>query len=218
MSNNNNNIAYMEDKSSSSIGSRIAKIATLVGGKKILATKVNISESQLYRYINNESQPTAQPLVAIANAGDVSLDWLIAGKPSAKDAHIENNRQDIFTEITTFDTPGYHAPNKVLFSLAWLEQHSLQAESLRLLPMLGDSMSPTINEHDLLVVDSKQTQVETDAIFVLQMDEKLVAKRLQHAVDGGIYISSDNPRYREQHVVTTELNIVGRVVWHGRFL
>ena len=63
----------------SGLGSRIAKIADLVGGKKNLAHTIGISESQLYRYISGDSQPTVEPLAAIAKCGEVHLDWLVLG-------------------------------------------------------------------------------------------------------------------------------------------
>lgn len=55
-------------------------VADLVGGKASLAKMTGISESQIYRYIREESGLTAEPLVAIAKAGGVLLEWLATGE------------------------------------------------------------------------------------------------------------------------------------------
>lgn len=65
------------------IGERISIVAEVVGGKKTLADMAGISESQLHRYIAGASQPTLAPLIAIADAGGVSFDWLARGRGSA---------------------------------------------------------------------------------------------------------------------------------------
>lgn len=69
------------------LGTRISDICDAVGGKKKLADMTGISESQLFRYIKGTSQPTAEPLAAIALAAGVSLDWLVLGiNPMQRDA------------------------------------------------------------------------------------------------------------------------------------
>ncbi|QKT03452.1 helix-turn-helix domain-containing protein [Ectothiorhodospiraceae bacterium 2226] len=65
---------------------RIAMVADVMG-KKELARRSGISESQLYRYIGGQSQPTVEPLVALAAAAGVSIRWLVSGEgPVREDA------------------------------------------------------------------------------------------------------------------------------------
>ena len=61
------------------LGERIAATAERVGGKRALAEKAGIGESQLYRYINEENVPALSIVVAIAKVGGVSLHWLATG-------------------------------------------------------------------------------------------------------------------------------------------
>ena len=45
-----------------------------------------------------------------------------------------------------------------------------------------------------------------------------MAKRLQSDFSGGVYVRSDNPAYREQHLsadLAANLRIVGRAIWAG---
>ncbi|QSX32591.1 helix-turn-helix transcriptional regulator [Shewanella avicenniae] len=80
--------------SEGTIGSRILEVCELVGGKRKLANMVEISESQLYRYITNASQPTIEPVVEMAKAGGVSLQWLATGEgPKHHESSIASERQ-----------------------------------------------------------------------------------------------------------------------------
>lgn len=225
MDNNDNTIPIEE--SISDLGKRIAEVATWVGGKKTLSKQTSISESQLYRYISGQSQPTASPLAAIARAGMVSLDWLITGKGKTVEhltSHL-NKRSDrlnnyikipCYTDESAEGSESAISMGKFIFRTEWLYENRLKPEALRLLPVFGDAMETTLCDGDLIMVDTSQTEITGDAIFVLKVDQHLIVKRLQHSVEGGIYISSDNPHYREQYVAPNDqqqLKIIGRVVW-----
>lgn len=59
-----------------------------------------------------------------------------------------------------------------------------------------------------------------DDIYALRLDEEIYCKRLQRAMDGGLRIISDNPRYGVDQVSIADLSqrqieIIGRVVWWG---
>jgi phage repressor protein C with HTH and peptisase S24 domain len=96
---------------------------------------------------------------------------------------------------------------------------NLEPGKLALISAIGDSMSPTIRDGDLLLVDMRQRQVGDDAIYIIRRDSSLVAKRFQRLFDGTVSIKSDNPIYKEEVVpkdAASELNLIGRVVWIGR--
>ncbi len=61
------------------LGERIEKAAQLVGGKRALAEKANIKESQLYRYINGKNVPSVFVMVDIAEAAEIDPGWLSTG-------------------------------------------------------------------------------------------------------------------------------------------
>lgn len=50
------------------------------GTQQELAAEANISLSMLRRYLSGESQPTIEPLVALAKVLGVSLNWLTTGQ------------------------------------------------------------------------------------------------------------------------------------------
>ncbi len=74
-----------------SLGGRINSVASRVGGKKNLAKMAGISESQLHRYISEKSQPTIEPLVALAEAACVSVEWLATGNFPSSEAYDDDS-------------------------------------------------------------------------------------------------------------------------------
>ena len=82
----------------------------------------------------------------------------------------------------------------------------------------GDSMDPTIRDGDLLFVDTSVHDIDNSRIYVLEVNGRLLVKRVQLRLDGSLVIKSDNPRYDPEVVVPSErdpLRIIGRVVYQA---
>jgi phage repressor protein C with HTH and peptisase S24 domain len=80
----------------------------------------------------------------------------------------------------------------------------------------GDSMAPTLEDGDEILVDRDARRVEArGGIFVLRMDGVLMVKRLRTAV-GGVEVGSDNPAYPPRVVPAREIEVIGRVAWLSR--
>jgi phage repressor protein C with HTH and peptisase S24 domain len=108
------------------------------------------------------------------------------------------------------------------FDTDWLKRvMRVDPKRLALITALGDSMTPTIRDGDLLLLDLSVDRVRDNAIYALRIGDALVVKRVQRRLDGGMRIISDNQVYPPDEVSSrdaTELQIVGRVVWHGGML
>lgn len=61
------------------LGARIKKLADFLGGKKEMARLANVSEVQIYRYINEENTPNVNVIVTLSRAAGVSIEWLATG-------------------------------------------------------------------------------------------------------------------------------------------
>ncbi|MCP5142111.1 MAG: helix-turn-helix transcriptional regulator [Gammaproteobacteria bacterium] len=67
------------DSTHSGLGARIRTLAEILGGKKEMARVANVSEVQIYRYINEENTPSVNIVVTLAQAAGVSIEWLATG-------------------------------------------------------------------------------------------------------------------------------------------
>lgn len=98
--------------------------------------------------------------------------------------------------------------------------HPARAESLKFIHAYGDSMAPTLNSGDVLLVDTSVKDVKIDGIYVLKAHERLFVKRVRQRMDGQYEISSDNPTHKTVDVLNgdNQVSVIGRVVfyWNGR--
>ena len=113
----------------------------------------------------------------------------------------------------------------VPFSAQWLREniHPTSNAALRLLHAYGDSMSPTLNSGDIILVDTgRRNPSDADGIYVLETDERLFVKRVTTKLDGRKIVSNDNPSVPTAEVLdgSNIIRIIGRVVrcWNGKKL
>jgi len=88
--------------------------------------------------------------------------------------------------------------------------------NLAVISAFGDSMTPTFNDGDILLVDRGVSDVKIDAVYVLGRGDELFVKRLQRRLGGEIVIRSDNPLFEPETVSGEALEgvrVLGRVVW-----
>lgn len=91
--------------------------------------------------------------------------------------------------------------------------------ALSLIRVEGDSMSPTLEDGDDILVDGGDGADRLrDGIYVLRMDDALLVKRLQlNPIARRVTIASDNAAYPPlPDCDPARIHIVGRVVWGGR--
>jgi phage repressor protein C with HTH and peptisase S24 domain len=85
-------------------------------------------------------------------------------------------------------------------------------DRIRVLPVKGDSMSPTINDGDLAFVDTSCNHFEGEGVYVLVFNQALLIKRLSaDFATQRIQILSDNGHHKPALAREDELTICGRV-------
>ena len=62
------------------LASRLNGIAAKLGGKRALARAAGLSEAQLFRYVNGDSEMSVGKAEALARAAGVQLGWLLTGE------------------------------------------------------------------------------------------------------------------------------------------
>lgn len=106
------------------------------------------------------------------------------------------------------------------FDERWLKTLTSSApDRLSIVRVEGDSMSPTLNAGDDILVDLGDSADRLrDGIYVLRIDEAVVVKRLAlNPVGRRVTIQSDNPAYADwPDCGLDEINCIGRVIWAGR--
>ena len=106
------------------------------------------------------------------------------------------------------------------FDPGWLRAlTATPGERLTMIRVEGDSMAPTLNAGDDILVDHDDLVGGLrDGIYVLRVDGALLVKRLAiHPFGGRVTVQSDNPTYPDwPDRGLDELACIGRVIWSGR--
>jgi phage repressor protein C with HTH and peptisase S24 domain len=106
------------------------------------------------------------------------------------------------------------------FDERWLKALTpSQASKLSMVRVEGDSMTPTLNAGDDILVDMGDAAERLrDGIYVLRIDDAVVVKRLAlNPTARRVTVQSDNPAYPDwPDCSLDDIKIIGRVIWSGR--
>jgi phage repressor protein C with HTH and peptisase S24 domain len=106
------------------------------------------------------------------------------------------------------------------FDERWLKALTpTPADKLSIVRVEGDSMSPTLNAGDEILVDLGDCDERLrDGIYVLRADEALVVKRLAlNPLGRRVTVQSDNPAYPDwPDCGIHDIHCIGRVIWAAR--
>jgi len=106
------------------------------------------------------------------------------------------------------------------FDERWLKALTpTPAGKLSIVRVEGDSMAPTLNAGDDILVDLGDVSDRLrDGIYVLRIEDSVVVKRIAlNPMRRSVTVQSDNPAYPDwPDCGIDELNCIGRVIWAGR--
>lgn len=184
-------------------------------------------------YANGKKSPGGDKVVLIADALEVEIDWLLAGRGSmtgryfvpadidavyrkkyaADDTHPVREIDLTFGMGATYlEVPITEEVHR--FPKAWLRRYTRASpDQLFFAQGLGDSMEPTLYDSDLLLIDSSQRQLTmADKIWAIAYADCGMVKRLRPIPGGGVEIWSDNKSISTITAHDGEMQIIGRVV------
>lgn len=178
--------------------------------------------------------PYSATVSRIGEVADVSTEWLLTGDGPMKTTsdnclneteHVLIPRYDIFASAgtDTLDVFEEHVLDHTAFRRDWLVgTMRLDPEKLAIIMVDGDSMIPTLQPGDFILIDLREAgRLRSDAVYVVRVEGALLVKRIQVGSDGGLDVWSDNPSYKPwtytaEQSESLRVKIVGRVVWAGK--
>ena len=200
------------------------------GNKKQFAELTGKSASHIYKICRGASRPSMAYLQSLYEEFKVDLTWLLTGEQSdqAQPAGTLPNQAMVFAPM--FDVQASAGSGALVhsedindyfaFNKTWLSrQLNVSSEQLAFVNIDGDSMLPTLNAGDNVLVDMSQATLTREGIYLLQTEEGLLAKRLKLATSGDIEVISDNPDYPNWTISAQDNEhnrVVGKVVWSAR--
>lgn len=211
------------------------RIAQLVDGGNVtaFAKKCGIPYSSMTGYLGG-AVPSADRAAMIAQACGVDLTWLITGngemRPESLGLGEDRARYRVddvglsgLVAVRRLDgyvlTEQEYLAEMLAFPASLLARMGLSASTARIFAVRGDSMAPTLQHGDLVLLDTAVESVKESGIFAVSVDDRVFVKRIQPRYDGSLQVVSDNPVYPPEKISATDaaaFNIVGQVRWFGR--
>lgn len=114
--------------------------------------------------------------------------------------------------VISEEVEGYYA-----FRKSWLSRVASGIKNLVLMRVHGDSMSPTLQDGDTVMIDTGCLSIKEGMMYALRFDSTIMVKRLAFRPGGRIQIISDNRQeYDPFEVETKELHILGQIIFFCR--
>lgn len=203
-----------------------ARLKQVIGQEPIhgFSKRSGVSDTSLRSYLKG-SIPGIDKVVMIAKTAGVNVEWLVTGEGSQD---LDPDRVEDFAYVPLLDVAASAGTGLLVaeetvqeviaFDSHWLRsQLNTNPSELSIITVQGDSMAPTLLDGDLIFVDHQVTDWR-DGIYVFQMDEDLLIKRLQRLPGGTVSVISDNPKFPPFSVDLNspdcDLKIIGR--YRGR--
>lgn len=213
-----------------------------------LAKMASVTPKAASKWMNGESMPGGAKMLALASALSVRVEWLEYGRgdmregfssppspgilpfaSSESDGVVTDEKYAFVPQYTAMasagaghDNPHIELRGTLAFKRDWLRIKGANPKHLKVIYADGDSMWPTISDHDVLLVDESRVEPVDGHIFVLSSNTRgTIVKRLVESDVGGWIIRSDNPdkiRHGDQVLPDEEIHehrIMGRVIWRG---
>lgn len=216
------------------------------GTYKSFSEKFNLSDKALRDYVNGKTYPSIEKIAIMARASGCSFEWLATGigkmkgvtnpyakyemnEPNLSIPLLSNNYADINGNSVNLDDFIFindlglgvtqNRPPKFTFAFRKDlidEDLGINPKELAVMRAVGDSMSPEINQRDILLVHFTDKEPR-EGIYLLTINNEFVVKRIQRLPGSVLHITSANQVYT---TFTVDLNnppkdfsVVGKVVW-----
>lgn len=201
---------------------RLRLIMQQFGSVADLARAVGVSDNAIYKWVSGRGQPSMISLVNLARAARVSIEWLATGQEASKGDpqnteagdYVYMPRNSVRSPVGRGTVQSRQIVDYVALKTEWLSRRiGIDPKSLILVEAVSDSMTPTIDEGDLVLVDLRDPRFRHDGIYVLRAGGDLSIKRIQRRPDGKLIIRSDNAAYEPAVVAADSINVVGHAIW-----
>ena len=227
---------------------RIEYLVDKLNGPSEFARKTGVTLSTITRWRKGEADPSRSNLVKIAEVTGVSIEWLATGKIKEEktteekpvgslvsrafermQAMLEEGVSMIDSYSSINVSAGFGSFNEGItqpdgqepYSDELLTSLGVKADNCAVFWANGNSMLPTINNCDQMLVDLSKKEIQGDRIYLVQNGESVWVKRVKMEWDGISLISDNKEEYPPISITgdnAQHLQIIGQVVHIGHSL
>jgi SOS-response transcriptional repressor LexA len=185
------------------------------------------SIKQFWRYVEGQDVPL-KILLRICEVTDIPESYLVLGQHPDADKFVQKEGQEtVFVRLLAFQASAGSGASirddeerTVPFANESLERAGVRPQNARLLYAAGDSMRPTIEDGEPLLVDVGDTDIIDGRIYVFSIGDQVLVKRLRRLGSRLLMRADNRDLYPDEEEVPMiePVRVIGRVKWVGRSL
>lgn len=188
------------------------------------AERIGEKPTRLKDVLRGKQRPPLEMIQSIVEKFQIDANWLInidgnfhqSGKVDEEDyAYIPMYDVEVSAGNGAVAYGATEPAMHLAYRKDWLNSRGLFAKDLNCVVARGDSMEPTINSKDTLLVDTSKTNPRDGQIYVIRSSDVLWVKRIQRQIDGSLSLISDNPTYAPMQLNLDDhpdIQVIGQVV------
>lgn len=192
-----------------------------------IAREVGVTPQAVRAWREGLSVPSTEKMESLAKAAGKKLEWVAFGKGDSDVPMLDTGiisipifdvKASAGTGCINFDDDS-QAVSRIDFRDDWIRKNIRVSNlsNLEIITAFGDSMAPTIESGELLMIDRSVNEILFDSIYVALLNNELYVKRFQRAPGRKLVMISDNDRYRDFEISESDdFRVIGRVVYHWR--
>lgn len=189
-----------------------------------MARACGIPQRTLNRILNNEVKPNIETVEQIAKGVGKSVAEILSYED-------QSSGDPDFAMIRRLDVKASQGAGNLVFHVSeksrlafrrdFLRSEGVKEEDAILVYGDGESMSPTIPDGAVLMVNRGAKDLVNNKIFLIWLEDEVLVKRLRKEIGGGVLVVSDNTdKHNYPDILVTpdkvdHLRIEGRVFWMG---
>lgn len=203
----------------------------------------NMKQSTYSELERGLSKSTSR-IVDLASLFKVNPEWLATGEGEMAASNklsdyvvVGNENQkasnDDYVMIDQYDVVGSCGSGALIgdvtvkgglaFKRDWINAMNVDSKNLATIYAQGHSMSPTIEDGQVLLVDKSAIQPQSTKIYIICIDGQLYIKRLVNLYDKWVMRSdnADKSSYPDIEIsadTMSEVDVQGRIVWQAGIL
>ncbi|MCH7357431.1 helix-turn-helix domain-containing protein [Acinetobacter sp. NIPH 1958] len=169
-----------------------------------LANLIDVSESTIKRWESGAAIPSDKLTLCAQHGFDIV--FILLGKDADEAVNSSSSFIDEFDIVNVYDVDisaghgsicgGDAKPvSRLAFRKDWLNRHGFYAKDLIIVYAAGDSMFPTIQDKEPLLINTGDKSLTDGFIYVIRNGENFWVKRIQRQLDGSLLLISDNKTY-----------------------
>lgn len=203
----------IDDLNLESVSGRLA-YAIKTKGPSFVEKQTSLSRAQVSRLSNEQTSTTLENAADIAQATGFELKWIALGEGPMMVSEELWEHTNTFQKVSELDS---NQKLDLSFGPDFLEKQNVSAEQCRVWEIDSHVSLTEIKRGYMVLIDTKQ--VKGSGVFVLENNnEKLIGELLIN-LDGSAKFITNSEKADTDQTLTKEqldnLNIIGRVIWHG---